>query len=77
MVCGVAMVKNLSRNVRDISFIPGLGRSHIPWGNKARVPQLLSLHSGVHEPQLLSPSSATTETHMPGGCAMQQENPLQ
>ena len=77
MVCGVAVVKNLSCNVRDIGFIPGMERSHMPWGNKVRVPQLLSLHSRVHEPQLLSPSSATTEIHVPGGCAMQQEKPLQ
>ena len=51
MVCGVAVVKNLSCNVRDIGFIPGMERSHMPWGNKARVPQLLSLHSRVSELQ--------------------------
>ena len=27
--------------------------THMPWSNKARVPQLLSLRSRAHEPQLL------------------------
>ena len=30
--------------------------SHIPWNNRARVPQLLSLHSRAREPQLLKPA---------------------
>ena len=28
-------------------------------------------------PQLLSPCTATAETHAPGACALQQEKPLQ
>lgn len=36
MVCGVAVVKNLSRNVRDTGFIPGMGEvPHAMGGNKA------------------------------------------
>ena len=28
----------------DMGSSPGLGRSHMPWSNEARAPQLLSLH---------------------------------
>ena len=35
---------------------PGQGRSHMPQSNKARAPQLLSLHSRAREPQLLRPA---------------------
>ena len=37
------------------------------------MPQLLSLHSTAHEPQLLSPRATTTEALMPSTCAPQQE----
>ena len=30
-------------------------RSHMPWGNEARAPQLLGLRSRAREPQLLKP----------------------
>ena len=33
----------------------------MPQGNKAHVPQLLSLRSKDRDPQMLSPSAATTE----------------
>ena len=33
----------MSANVGDRGSIPGLGRSHMLWGSKAHVPQLLSL----------------------------------
>ena len=56
---------------------PGPGRSHMPWSNKARVPQLLSLHSRAREPQLLSPRATTTEGRVPRARALQQEKPLQ
>ena len=36
------MVKNLPANVKDTGSIPGPGRSHMPWGNEAWMPQLLS-----------------------------------
>ena len=40
-------------------------------------PQLLSLRSRAHKPQLLSPRAATTEAHVPRAGALQQEKPLQ
>ena len=36
------MDKNLPTNTGDTGSIPGLGISHMPWGTKAHVPQLLS-----------------------------------
>ena len=45
----------------------------MPWSNKARVPQLLSLHSRTREPQLLSLRATTTEARAPRACALQQE----
>ena len=38
------MVENLPANAGDMGSSPGLGRSHMPWSNWAREPQLLSLH---------------------------------
>ena len=38
------MVENLPANAGDAGSSPGLGRSHMPWSNSAREPQLLSLH---------------------------------
>ena len=35
------MVKNPSANAGDMGLIPGPGRSHMPWSNKALVPQRL------------------------------------
>ena len=35
------MVKNPPANAGDTGSIPGLGRSHMPWSNWARAPQLL------------------------------------
>ena len=37
------MVENLPANAGDTGSSPGLGRSHMPRSNWARVPQLLSL----------------------------------
>ena len=53
--------KNLPANAGDTGLIPGPGRSHMQRSNQARVPQLLSLRSRAHEPQLLSPRATTTE----------------
>ena len=53
---GGAVVKNLPANAGDMGLSPGLRRSHILQSNKARVPQLLSLRSRAHEPQLLKPT---------------------
>ena len=52
---GGAVVKNPPANAGDTGSIPGPGRSHMPWSKEARVPQLLSLRSRAHEPQLLKP----------------------
>ena len=40
--CG-AVVENLPANAGDTGSSPGLGRSHMPWSNWTREPQLLSL----------------------------------
>ena len=40
---GGAVVGSLPANAGDTGSSPGLGRSHMPWGNWARGPQLLSL----------------------------------
>ena len=40
---GGAVVENLPANAGDTGSSPGLGRSHMPRNNWARVPQLLSL----------------------------------
>ena len=37
------MVENMPANAGDTGSSPGLGRSHMPRGNWAREPQLLSL----------------------------------
>ena len=49
----------------DRGSIPGLGRSHMPRSNKARVPQLLSLRA------------TTAEARAPRARALQQEKPPQ
>jgi len=40
---GGPVVKNLPANAGDTGSIPGPGKFHMPWGNKAHAPQLLSL----------------------------------
>ena len=47
------MVKNPHCNAGDTGSIPDPERFHMPWGNYAAAPQLLSPHV------------ATTESHMP------------
>ena len=74
---GGAVVKNLPANAGDTGSIPVLGRSHMPRSNQVRAPQLLSLRSRAHEPQLLSPHATTTEAHTPRAHAPQQEKPPQ
>ena len=39
---GGTVDKNPPANTGDTDLIPGLGRSHMPWGTKAHAPQLLS-----------------------------------
>ena len=60
-----AVVKNPPANAGDTDSSPGPGRSHMPRSNYAREPQLLSLRSRAHEPQVLSPCVTTTEAHAP------------
>ena len=50
---GGAVVKNPPANAGDTGSSPGPGRSHMPWSNEARAPQLLSLRSRTREAQLL------------------------
>ena len=50
------VVKNPPANAGDMGSSPGQGRSHMPWSNKACVPQLLNLRSKAREPQLLKPA---------------------
>ena len=73
---GGTVVENPPANAVDMGSSPGPGRSHMPRSSWARVPQLLSLRSGAHEPQLLSPWATTTEAHAPRPRALQQK-PLQ
>ena len=70
---GGVVVKNLPANAGDTGSSPGPGRSHMPWSNEARAPQLLSLRSRARGPQLLSPRATTTEGHAPRARAPQQE----
>ena len=64
------MVKNPPASAGDMGSSPGPGRHHMPWSNKARAPQLLSLCSRAHEPQLLSPCATTTEACAPRARAL-------
>ena len=50
------MVKNPSAKAGDMGSTHGPGRSHMPQSNEARAPQLSSLRSRAHEPQLLKPA---------------------
>ena len=69
------MVESSPANAGDMGSGPGLGGCHMPWNSWAHVPQLLSLHSGAREPQLLSPRATTTGARAPGARAPQQEKP--
>ena len=74
---GGPVVKNLPANAGDTGLSLGPGRSHMLQSNKARAPQLLSLRSRAHEPQLLSLWATTTEARVPRARAPQQEKPPQ
>ena len=62
---GGSVVKNLPAIAGDAGLSPDPGRSHMPWSNKARAPQLLSLCLRAREPQVLSPRAAATEAWAP------------
>ena len=74
---GSVVVKNPPANAGDMGSSSGPGRSHMPWSNEVRAPQLLNLCSRAHEPQLLSPRATTSEARVPRACALQQEKPPQ
>ena len=59
------VAKNLPTNAGDMSSIPGLGRSHMPWDNQVRAPQPLSLCSRIEELQLRSPHTTATGARVP------------
>ena len=71
------MVENPPANAGDTGSIPGPGRSHMPWSNRAHVPQLLSLRSRASAPQPPNLRAATTEARVPRARALQQEKPPQ
>ena len=60
---GGAVVGSPPADAGDMGSSPGLGRSHMPWSNGARAPQLLSL------------SATTTEARTPSARALQRERP--
>ena len=62
---GGSVVKNLPASVGEMGSIPDPGRSHMPRGNQACAPNLLSLYSRAQELQLLSPCTKTAEAHTP------------
>ena len=62
---GGAVVNNLTASAGDMGSSPGPGRSHMPWSNQAREPQLLSLRA------------TTTEARARRAHAPQQEKPPQ
>ena len=66
--------KNLPASAGDTGSDPGAGRSHVPWSNRARKPQLPSLCSGAQEPQLRSPCTATADVLL---CALEPAFPDQ
>ena len=35
--CGGSVLESLPANARDMGSVPGLGGSHMPWSNWARV----------------------------------------
>ena len=66
---GGAVVESLPANAGDTGSSPGLGRSHMPWSNWAREPQLLSL-------RIWSLCSATREaTIVRGPCTAMKSGP--
>ena len=61
------MVENLPASAGDTGLSPGLGGSHMPRSNWARVSQLLSLRLG--------PVSHNYRACVSGACALQRERP--
>ena len=74
---GGTVVGSPPASAGDMGSGPGPGGSHMPRHNWARAPQLLSLRSRAHEPQMLSPSATTAGAHAPRAHAPQQDRPPQ
>ena len=74
---GGTVAKSPPAGVGDMGLIPGPGRSHMPRRGWVHAPQLLSLHSGAREPQLLRLRATTAEARAPGARSPQQEKPPQ
>ena len=72
---GGTVVKNPPANAGDTGSSPGPGRSHMPRSNWARAPQLLSLRSRAHEPQLLSPCAQLLKTALHNKRSHRNEKP--
>ena len=72
---GGSVVKNLPANAGDTALIPDRGRCHMPQGNKAPVPQPLSLCSRAWEPQLLSPRASSPCSAMSSPYTATREGP--
>ena len=60
---GGTVVKNPPANAGDTGSIPGPGRSHMPWSNEAREPQLLSSCATTTEPMCLEPVLRNKRSH--------------
>ena len=73
---GGTVVKNPPANAGDTGSSPGPGRSHMPWSNQAREPQLLSLCSRAHVPQLLDPTRLVPVLHNKRSHRNNKEQPL-
>ena len=79
LVSGTSLVAQWLRirQCRGPGFNPCSGKIPHATEELSPVPQLLSLRSRAHEPQLLSPRAATTEARAPRALVPQQEKPPQ
>ena len=61
---GGSVVMNPPARAGDMSSIPDLGQSHIPWNNLDGAPQLLSLYSRTWEPQPFNPCATAAKARL-------------
>ena len=78
------MIESLPANAEDMGSITGPGRSHMPWGNEAHEPELLSLSSTAWELQQEKPLQweacalqleSSPHLSKPEKASMQQQRP--
>ena len=62
---GGSVGKNPPASAGDTGLIPDPEKCHLLQSHEAHVPQLLSLHSGARDPQLLNSRAAITEAREP------------